>query len=60
MDEIGTCPNIEVDLQVTDTPTFFMKPFPYKEEDKPVIDKEMKMLVHLDILKEDIPPYSST
>ena len=30
-----------------------------REEGKPMIDKEMQRLVPLDILKQDIPPYSS-
>ena len=40
-DEIGTCPNIEVDLQVIDKSAFFIRSFHVKEEDKQMIDKEM-------------------
>ena len=41
-DEIGTCPNIEVEIDVTDKSPFFKRPYYVKEEDKAVIDKEMK------------------
>ena len=33
-DEIGTCPNIEVEIDVTDKSPFFIKPYHVKEEDK--------------------------
>ena len=58
-DEIGTCPNIEVDLQIIDRSPFFITLFHVKEEDKPMIDKEMQRSVHLGILKKDMSPYSS-
>ena len=41
-DEIGTCPNIEVGIDVTDKPPFFIRLYHVREEDKKVIDKEMK------------------
>ena len=41
-DEIGTCPNIEVEIDVTDKPLFFIRPYHMREEDKAFIDKEMK------------------
>ena len=41
-DEIGTCPNIEVEIEVMDKSPFFIKPYHVMEEDKVVIDKEMK------------------
>ena len=41
-DEIGTCPNIEVKIDVTDKSPFFIRPYHVKEEDKAFIDKEMK------------------
>ena len=58
-DEIGTCPNIEVGIDVTDKSLFFIRPYHTREEDKKVIDKEMKCLYYLGILKEGISPYSS-
>ena len=58
-DEIGTCPNIEVGIDVTDKSPFFIRPYHVREEDKKVIDKEMKHLCYLGILKEGFPPYSS-
>ena len=41
-DEIGTCPNIEVEIDVTDRSPFFIRPYHIREEDKAFIDKEMK------------------
>ena len=41
-DEIGTCPNIEVGLDVTDKSAFFIRLYHVREEDKKVIDKEVK------------------
>ena len=45
-DEIGTCPNIEVEIDVTDKFPFFIKPYHEKEEDKTLIDREMKHLCY--------------
>ena len=50
--EIGTCPNIEVEIDVTDKSLFFIRPYHVKEEDKTLIDKEIKQLCYLGILKE--------
>ena len=41
-DEIGTCPNIEVEIEVTDKSPFFIRPYHVREEDKAVIDKERR------------------
>ena len=57
-DEIGTCPNIEVGIDVTDKSPFFIRPNHVREEDKKVIDKEMKHLCYLGILQEGFSPYS--
>ena len=51
-DEIGMCPNIKVEIDVTDNSPFFIRPFHAKEEDKTILDKEMKRLCYLGILKE--------
>ena len=59
MDEIGTCPNIEVEIDVMDKFPFFIRPYHVKEEDKALIDKEMKQICYLGILKEGFSPYSS-
>ena len=50
MDEIGTCLNIEID--VTDKSPFFIRLYHIKEEDKNILEKEMKRLYYLGILKE--------
>ena len=39
-------------------PHFFIRPYHVKEEDKILIDKEMKRLCYLGILKEGFSPYS--
>ena len=45
--EIGTCPNIEVEIDVTDKSPFFIRPYHVKEEDKKILDKEMRRLYYL-------------
>ena len=57
-DEIGTCPNIEVEIDITNRSTFFIRPYHVKEEDKNVLDKEMKRLCYLGILNEGFSAYS--
>ena len=46
-DEIGMCPNIKVEIDVMDKSPFFIRPFHTKEEDKEILDKEMKWLSYL-------------
>ena len=58
-DEIGTCPNIEVEIDVMDKSLFFIRPFHAREEEKALLDKEMKRLCYLGILKEGFSAYSS-
>ena len=58
-DGIGTYPNIEVEIDVTDKSPFVIRPYHVKEEDKTLIDKEMKCLCYLGILKEGFSAYSS-
>ena len=52
-------PNIKVEIDVTDNSPFFLRPFHAKEEDKAILDKEMKRLCYLGILKEGFSAYSS-
>ena len=58
-DEIGLCPNIEIEIDVTDKSPFFIRPFHANEDDKVILDKEMKRLCYLGILKEGFSAYSS-
>ena len=58
-DEIVTCPNIEVEIDIMDKPSLFIRPFHAKEEDKAILHKEMKRLCYLGILKEGFSVYSS-
>ena len=48
-DEIGTCSNIKVEIDVTDKSPFFIRPYHCKEEDKIILDKKMKRLCYLGI-----------
>ena len=48
--EIGTCPDIEVEIDVMGKSPVFIRPYHVKEEDKALIDKEMKWLCYLSIL----------
>ena len=58
-DELCACPNIEVEIEVTDRSPFFIRPFHAREEDKAILDKEMKRLCYFGILKEGVSAYSS-
>ena len=58
-DEIGMCLNIEVNIEVTDSSPFFMRPYHVKEEDRTILDKEMRRLCYLGILKKRLSAYSS-
>ena len=58
-DEIGMCPNIEVNIEVMDNLPFFIRPYHVKQEDRAVLDKEMRRLCYLGILKEGFSAYSS-
>ena len=58
-DEIGMCLSIEVNIEVTDNSPFFIRPYHVKEEDRAVLDKEMRRLCYLGILKEGFLAYSS-
>ena len=57
-DEIGTCPNIEIDIDIRDKTPFFIRSYHVKEDDKRIVDKEMKRLCYLGILKEGFSAYS--
>ena len=58
-DEIDMCPSIEVNIEVTDNSPFFIRPYNVKEEDRAELDKEMRRLCYLGILKEGFLTYSS-
>ena len=48
-----------MEIDITDNSPFFIRPFHAKEEDKAILDKEMKRLCYLGILKEGFSAYSS-
>ena len=58
-DEIGTSLNIEVEIDVTDKLPFFIKPCHVKLEDKNILNRKMKRLYYLGILKEGFSAYLS-
>ena len=58
-DEIGTCPLIEVHLKLKDETPFFVRPYPMREEQKKVIQKEIDRLEHLGIIQKGLTSYSS-
>ena len=58
-DKIGKCPDIRVNIEVNDPSTFFVRPFPIAEEDKPLMDKCMQKLVSLGILTKNSTTHTS-
>ena len=58
-DEIGTYPFIEVHLKLKDETPFFVRPYPMREEQKKVIQKERDRLEHLGIICKGLTSYSS-
>ena len=50
-DEIGLCQSMEVELELRDETPVFIRPFPIKESDKDIVDKEMRKGCLLGILK---------
>ena len=58
-DEMGLCPNIKIEIDITNRSPFFIRPFHANEGDKIILDKEMKQLCYLGILKESFSAYSS-
>ena len=42
-DKIGTCPNIKVEIDVTDRSPFLIRPYHVKEKDKNILDKEISI-----------------
>ena len=51
--------NLHQIIEVTDNSPFFIRPYHVKEEDRAVLDKEMRRLCYLGILKEGFSAYSS-
>ena len=52
VEQLGTCPFIEVHLKLKDETPFFIRPYPMREEQKKVIQKEMDRLEHLGIIRK--------
>ena len=45
-DEIGVCPNIKIEIDITDKSPFFIGPFHANEEDKKILNREMNKLCY--------------
>ena len=58
-DEIGECPNIQLNIDVIDDSPFFVRPFPIVEKDKPIMDRQMNRLVSLGILSPNNTSHTS-
>ena len=58
-DEIGTCPYFEVKLKLRDDKPFFVRPYNIREDQKPIIQKEMDRLEKLGIIRKGLTGYSS-
>ena len=58
-DEIGTCPYFEVRLQLRDETPFFVRPYPIREEQKAIVQREMDRLEKLGIIEKGLTGYSS-
>ena len=46
-DEIDMCPNIDVEIDVTNKSPFLIRPYHVKEEDKKFIDKEIMLFMNI-------------
>ena len=55
----GTCPNKVIDIDATDKTPFFIRPYHVNEENKKILDKEMKRSCYLGILEEGFSAYLS-
>ena len=49
----------KVNIEVNDPSTFFVRPFPIAEEDKPLMDKGMQKLISLGILTKNSTTHAS-
>ena len=58
-DEIGTCPSIEIDIDIMNKTPFLIRPYHVREEEKRILHKEMTRLFYLGILKEGFSAYCS-
>ena len=57
-DEIGSCPYFEVKLKLRDDKPFFVRPYNIREDQKPIIQKEMDRLEKLGIIRKGLTGYS--
>ena len=58
-DKIGLCPNIKNEIGATDKSPLFIRPIHANEEEKVILEKEMKKLCYFGILREGFSAYSS-
>ena len=53
-DEIGLYPNMEVKLELNGKAPFYISPFPIKDEENIIVEKEMRKGFLLGILKKGL------
>ena len=58
-DVIGLCPNMEVKLELNNKTPFYIRLFPIMEEEKVIVDREMRKGCMLGILRKGFSSYSS-
>ena len=58
-DEIGSWPNIEIDIDITDKNPLSLDHIMQRKKDKKILDKEMERLCYLGILKGGFSAYLS-
>jgi hypothetical protein len=56
--EIGTT-DLTIDFDLTDDTPFYIRPFTVSPSEKPIIDKELRKLIQMGVLKEEHTSYSS-
>ena len=57
--EIELCPNMEIKLELNDKTLFYIRPFPVKEEEKVIVEREMRKRCLVGILRPGLSSYSS-
>ena len=58
-DKIGTCPYFEVKLKLRDDKPFFIRPYIIREDQKPIMQKEIDRVEKLGIIRKGLTGYSS-
>ena len=57
-DETGLCPTMEVKLELNDKTPFYIRPFPIKEEERFIVNREMRKDSLLGIFRKGLSSHS--